>query len=73
MTFYFLDPPRLTLSLDAEERRALDALAQRTAALGPVVRQALVVRLQLGALLVAYLLAGVAIAAGLSSLIGRFW
>ncbi|MGZ3272853.1 MAG: hypothetical protein ACXU82_08515 [Caulobacteraceae bacterium] len=72
MTFYFLDKPRLTANLDAEERRALDALVQRTAALAPLIRQALVVRLQLGALLVAYLLAAVAIAAGLSNLIGRF-
>ena len=72
MTFYFLDPPRVTLSLDAEERHALDALAKGAATLAPLVRQALMVRLQLGALLVAYLLGAVAIAAGLFSLAGRF-
>lgn len=72
MTFYILDPPRLTLKLDAEDRQALAALSRRAVALTPLFRPALMVRLQLGAILLAYLLAAGAIAAGLSMLIGRF-
>jgi hypothetical protein len=71
MTFLPLDPPRPALALDVEERRALAALMERIAALRPFVRPALMIRLQLTGLLVGYLLAALAIAAGLLSLLGR--
>jgi hypothetical protein len=72
MTFYPLNPHRLTPGLDLEERRALAVLADRFAALSPFIRPALMIRLQLAAILIAYLLAGLTIAAGLLSLFGRF-
>jgi hypothetical protein len=71
MTFLSLDPPRMALALDAEDRRALAALAERIAALRPFVGPALMIRLQLAGLLVGYLLAALVIAAGLLGLLGR--
>jgi hypothetical protein len=71
MTFYTLKPHHPTLVLDIEDRRALADLADRAAALAPSIRPALMIRLQLGGILVAYLLAALVIAAGLLRLFGR--
>jgi hypothetical protein len=71
MTFYTLKSRRLGLSLDIEERRALAALAQAATAIAPFVRPALMIRLQLAGILVGYLLAALAITAGLLELFGR--
>jgi hypothetical protein len=71
MTFYPLNSQSPVLDLDTEERRALAALADRAAALTPFIRPALIIRLQLAAILVAYLLAAVTIGSGLLSLFGR--
>lgn len=65
MTVYILQQPRSAPRLDAETCRVLADLA-------PLLRQALVLRLQLAALLLAYLLAALAVAAGLLTLFGRF-
>ena len=72
MTFFTLDQSRSLMGLDTEDRRALAALAERAAALKPVLRAALVIRLQLAGLLAGYVLTALAIVAGLLSLIGRF-
>ena len=72
MTFYTPKPHRLALGLDIEERRALAALARAATAIAPFVRPALIIRLQLAGILAGYLLAALAIAAGLLSLFGRF-
>jgi len=72
MTFFTLDQSRSLMGPDTEDRRALAALAERAAALKPVLRAALVIRLQLAGLLAGYVLTALAIVAGLLSLIGRF-
>ena len=65
MTAHSLHRPRLTLALDAEDLGALHVLVGQAAALKPFFRPALMIRLQLAAVLVGYLLAGTAIAGAL--------
>ena len=65
MTAHSLHRPHPTLGLDAEDLCALQGLADRAATLGPFLRPALMIRLQLAAVLVGYLLAGAAIASTL--------
>lgn len=62
MTAHSLYRPHPAFELDADDLGALKALSDRAAALTPFLRPALMIRLQLAAVLVGYLLAGAAIA-----------
>lgn len=65
MTAHSLYRPHPALGLDAEDLCALRSLARRAAALRPFLRPALMIRLQLAAVLVGYILAGTALAGAL--------
>lgn len=65
MTAYSIHRPHPALGLDADDLGAIRALADRAAALRPYLRPALMLRLQLAAVLVAYLMAGAMIVGGL--------